>query len=157
VKVSMLTPFTRCIGHVKVPQAEGGVIAICGLRYRSAHRPASVSTTQPSYFGEIGCLLTGPLRLTRSRRSTATRTAPPLAQPDHVDIRIDRDCFRSLLKPSLPQIRSPKEPLRASCPTGLPSPTSRSPSPPRPRLTCPPPRVHRSGSRQRPATPRPRS
>ena len=91
------------IGHVQVSQAQAGILtylrpaAEFDLTAPGARRPPGA---QPSYFGEIGCLADWseaadvfPPHL-RDGRRTATCTAL-----DHVElVRIDRDCFRGLLK-----------------------------------------------------------
>jgi Fe-S-cluster-containing hydrogenase component 2/CRP-like cAMP-binding protein len=90
------------IGHVKVSQAAGGVLTYLrpvgefdNVARNGPPRPAA----QPSFFGEIGCLADWPEAARvfapqeRDPRRTATCTAL-----DHVElVRIDRDCFRSLL------------------------------------------------------------
>jgi Fe-S-cluster-containing hydrogenase component 2/CRP-like cAMP-binding protein len=90
------------IGHVKVSQAEGGVIRYLrpSVEFDLHARSQRTSSAQPSYFGEIGCLADWPAAAdvfppeVRDCRRTATCTAL-----DHVElVRIDRDCFRALLE-----------------------------------------------------------
>ncbi|HEY2413648.1 MAG TPA: cyclic nucleotide-binding domain-containing protein [Pirellulaceae bacterium] len=91
------------IGHVKVSQATGGVLTYLrpAVEFDASPRAAAIknAAAQPSYFGEIGCLAGWPAAAdifppeTRDPRRTATCTAL-----DHVElVRIDSDCFRSLL------------------------------------------------------------
>jgi Fe-S-cluster-containing hydrogenase component 2/CRP-like cAMP-binding protein len=88
------------IGHVKVSQASAGVLTYLRAagEFDSAAQGAQTAS-QPSYFGEIGCLADWPEAAEafppehRDPRRTATCTAL-----DHVElVRIDRDCFRGLL------------------------------------------------------------
>jgi Fe-S-cluster-containing hydrogenase component 2/CRP-like cAMP-binding protein len=98
------------IGHVKVSQATGGVLTYLrpAVEFDVSVRPAGAkSAAQPSYFGEIGCLADWPAAEDvfppeqRDPRRTATCTAL-----DHVElVRIDRECFRSLLD-AIPALKS---------------------------------------------------
>jgi Fe-S-cluster-containing dehydrogenase component/CRP-like cAMP-binding protein len=97
------------IGHVKVSQAAGGVLTYLrpAVEFDSSASPASKAKSQPSYFGEIGCLADWPAAEAvfppehRDPRRTATCTAL-----DHVElVRIDRDCFRGLLD-SIPALKA---------------------------------------------------
>jgi Fe-S-cluster-containing hydrogenase component 2/CRP-like cAMP-binding protein len=96
------------IGHVKVSQAEGGVLRYLrpAVEFDLDTNPPRASVAQPSYFGEIGCLADWPAAADvfpsehRDSRRTATCTAL-----DHVElVRIDRDCFRALLE-SVPDLK----------------------------------------------------
>ena len=96
------------IGHVKVSQAAGGVLTYLKPAVEfDAGAKATRSVTQPSYFGEIGCLADWPAAAYifppehRDGHRTATCTAL-----DHVElVRIDRHCFRGLLE-AIPALKS---------------------------------------------------
>jgi Fe-S-cluster-containing hydrogenase component 2 len=98
------------IGHVKVSQATGGVLRYLrpAAEFNFAAKGSRTAAAERSgYFGEIGCLADWPEAAEafppeqRDPRRTATCSAL-----DHVElVRIDRDCFRSLLS-AIPALKA---------------------------------------------------
>jgi Fe-S-cluster-containing dehydrogenase component/CRP-like cAMP-binding protein len=95
------------IGHVKVSQATGGVLTYLKPAVEFDAAVKAARSSQPSYFGEIGCVADWPAAAYifppehRDPHRTATCTAL-----DHVElVRIDRDCFRGLLN-AIPALKA---------------------------------------------------